>query len=299
MKSRNSKSSARRVKAFSLFLMAAMLFSGLVYAEFKPGTKRTVAKGEKVEVKGAILSRDGETFVVRDINRVDTSVLLTDSTTIKTARKGLFRGGKEFDVTALVPGLILTVKGSGNAQGELRAESITFKDSDYKAAVTSFAMTDPVEDKADQALRDAAAAEAAAAAADGRISELDNFDVVKTVTVNFEVNKWDLSAEAKATLDEAAKNAPAAKNYKVEVMGFTDSTGDFDKNLELSRKRADSVVQYLAVKHNIPLRRIETPMGYGSTKTVADDKTKEGRAQNRRVEVRVLVNKGLAKPSGT
>jgi outer membrane protein OmpA-like peptidoglycan-associated protein len=271
--------------------MFGMLLSGLVYAEFKPGTKRTVAPGEQLEVKGAILSRDGETFVVRDINRVDTVVLLTDATSIKTARKGVFRGGKEFDVTALVPGLILTVKGTGDSEGRLMAEKITFKDTDYKAAVTSFAMMDPVDDKADQALRDAAAAEA-------RISELDQYDVAKVVTVYFAVNKADLSAEAKASLDELAAKAPQAKNYTVEVQGFTDSTGDFNKNLELSRKRADSVVQYLAVMHQIPLRRITTPMGYGSTQTVADDKTPEGRAKNRRVEVRVLVNKGLADTTG-
>jgi outer membrane protein OmpA-like peptidoglycan-associated protein len=111
--------------------------------------------------------------------------------------------------------------------------------------------------------------------------------------VYFAVNKADLSAEAKASLDELAAKAPGAKNYTVEVQGFTDSTGDFDKNLELSQRRADAVVQYLAVKHKVPLRRITTPMGYGSTETIADDNTAEGRAMNRRVEVRVLVNKGL------
>jgi outer membrane protein OmpA-like peptidoglycan-associated protein len=292
MKGRDFKTGFRRVIILSLVLTVGLLFSGLVFGEFKPGTKRVVTAGEDLEVKGAILSRDGETFVVRDIARVDTVILLTDATTIKSAKKGLFRGGKEFDVTALVPGLILTVKGKGDTEGRLMAEKITFKDSDYKAAVTSFAMTDPVDDKADQALRDAAAA-------DKRISDLDDYDIVKVVTVYFAVNQAALSAEAKASLDELAAKAPTAKNYKVEVQGFTDSTGDFNKNLELSQKRADSVVQYLAVMHNIPLRRIETPMGYGATKQVADDKTKEGQAQNRRVEVRILVNKGLATPSST
>ena len=287
MRNLESNARVRRAVCITLVLMVGLLLCGSAFAEFKPGTKRVVKAGEELEVKGAILSRDGETFVLRDATRTDTTVLLTDSTTIKTARKGIFRGGKEFDVTALVPGLICTVKGTGDAEGRLMAGAITFKDTDYKAAVTAYAMTDPVDDKADQALRDAAAA-------DQRISDLDNFDVVKVVTVYFAVNKWDLSAEAKTSLDELAAKAPGAKNYTVEVQGYTDSTGDFDKNLELSRKRADSVVQYLAVKHSIPLRRITTPMGYGSTKTVADDKTAAGRAQNRRVEVRILVNKGLA-----
>jgi len=292
MKGRDSKIGFRRVIALSLVLMVGMLFSGLVFGEFQPGQKRVVKAGEDLDVKGVILSRDGETFVLRDLTKTDTVVLLTDSTSIKSAKKGLFRGGKEFDVTALVPGLILTVKGKGDTEGRLMADKITFKDSDYKAAVTAYAMTDPVDDKADQALRDAAAA-------DQRILSLDDYDIVKVVTVYFAVNQATLSAEAKKSLDELAAKAPGAKNYKVEVQGFTDSTGDFNKNLELSQKRADSVVQYLAVMHNIPLRRIETPMGYGSTKTVADDKTPTGQAQNRRVEVRVLVNKGLATTSAT
>jgi OOP family OmpA-OmpF porin len=288
MKARESQSNSLRSASFFLVLITGVLLSLAAFGEFKPGEKRVVKAGEDLDLKGVILSRDGETFVLRDLERMDTVVLLTDSTTIKTARKGLFRGGKEFDVTALVPGLILTVKGKGDTEGRLMADKITFKDSDYKAAVTAFAMTDPVDDKADQALRDAAKA-------DERISSLDDYEVVKVVTVYFAVNKADLSADAKKSLDELAAKAPGAKNYTVEVQGFTDSTGDFNKNLELSRRRADAVVQYLAVMHNIPLRRITTPMGYGSTKTVADDSTEQGRAQNRRVEVRVLVNKGLAK----
>ena len=180
----------RRVISLSLILMVGVLFSGLVFGEFQPGTKRVVTAGEDLDIKGVILSRDGETFVLRDLTKTDTVVLLTDSTTIKSAKKGLFRGGKEFDVTALVPGLILTVKGKGDTEGRLMADKITFKDSDYKAAVTAFAMTDPVDDKADQALQDAAKA-------DQRISDLDDYDVVKVVTVYFAVNKADLSAEGK------------------------------------------------------------------------------------------------------
>lgn len=276
-----------RTSVVILIVMAALALSAAAFAEIPAGQPRTVTAGQALELKGVILTRSGETFLLRDTEKMDTVVLLTESTTIKTARKGVLRGGKEFDVTALVPGLILTVKGKGDTSGQLMADKITFKDSDYKAAVTAYAMTDPVDDKADQALRDVATA-------NQRISSLDDYDVVKVVTVYFEVNKAQLSAEGKKSLDELAAKAPTAKNYTIEVQGFTDSTGDFDKNLQLSQQRAEAVVQYLAVKHSIPLRRITTPMGYGSTKTVADDKTEEGRAKNRRVEVRILVNKGLA-----
>ena len=83
----------------------------------------------------------------------------------------------------------------------------------------------------------------------------------------------------------------------IEVAGHTDSTGSETKNFRLSRERADAVVQYLAVYHKIPLRRFVTPMGYGKTDAVADNGTPTGRAQNRRVEVKMLLNRGLNQQS--
>jgi outer membrane protein OmpA-like peptidoglycan-associated protein len=83
-----------------------------------------------------------------------------------------------------------------------------------------------------------------------------------------------------------------------EVAGHTDATGSEAKNFRLSRQRAEAVVQYLAVQHKIPLRRFVTPMGYGKTEAVADNTTAEGRQQNRRVEVKMIINRGLNQ-SGT
>ncbi len=297
MKNRDSKTNTLRLINFSLALMICMLLPLIGYGgQMQPGQKQTVPEGKELKIKGVILSRDGEKFLLRDITRTDTVVVLTDTTKIRTERKGvlrggeplgLLRGGKVFDVTALLPGLILEVKGKGDSEGRLVADDIRFKETDLRSALTASVRTAPVEDKTDKALRDIGET-------NKRMSSLDEYDVVKVVTVLFAVNRAELSPEAKKQLDELASKAPDAKNYMVEVQGFADTTGDYKHNLKLSQHRAEAVVQYLAVKHNIPLRRITTPMGYGETKTVAEETTKEGRTKNRRVEVKILVNKGLS-----
>ena len=283
------------VAALSLVFMISLLLPGSSFGQFQPGQKATPTVTKDVTIKGVILSRDGETFVLRDITRTDTAVVLTDTTKIRTERKGLFRGLKPFDVTVLVPGLILSVKGAGDSTGRLVAEDIRFSEADLKAALTAYAQSAPIAKQASETDKKLAETRQDVVDTNKRINELDQFELVKTVTVLFAVNSAKLSTDAKAQLDELASKAPEAKNYMVEIQGFADTTGDFQKNLELSQKRAQTVVQYLAVKHNIPLRRIMTPMGYGETKPAGDQDTKAGRAQSRRVEVKVLVNKGLSK----
>ena len=139
----------------------------------------------------------------------------------------------------------------------------------------------------------AAEARAEATMANERVSALDDYDVQETVAVNFRVNSAVLSPEARQQLDTLAEKAMNVKGYVIEISGHTDSTGSVAKNFHLSQQRAESVVQYLAVNHKIPLRRFITPMGYGKTEAVADNTTAAGRAQNRRVEVKILVNRGM------
>jgi OmpA-OmpF porin, OOP family len=128
-----------------------------------------------------------------------------------------------------------------------------------------------------------------------QVSALDDYDVSETVAVTFRVNSAVLSPEAKGQLDEFATRAATGRGFMIEVSGHTDSTGGEAKNFRLSRARADAVVQYLAVNHRIPLRRFITPMGYGKTEAVAENSTAAGRAQNRRVEVKMLLNRGMTR----
>jgi outer membrane protein OmpA-like peptidoglycan-associated protein len=139
----------------------------------------------------------------------------------------------------------------------------------------------------------AAEARAEVKAVNERVSSLDDYDVQETVAVNFRVNSAVLSPEAKSQLDALAAKTTGAKAFMIEVAGHTDSTGSDAKNFRLSQQRAEAVVQYLAVQHKIPLRRFVTPMGYGKTESVADNTTPAGRSQNRRVEVKMIINRGM------
>lgn len=127
----------------------------------------------------------------------------------------------------------------------------------------------------------------------GRISSLDEFDVAKTITINFRVGSSKLSAEAKAALDEIAEQAKSEKGHVIQVAGFASSDGNEALNRRLSRDRAEAVTSYLIENHDISQRRIVTPLGFGEAKPAADNATRDGRVQNRRVEVAILVSKGL------
>lgn len=266
---------------------------------------RSVPSGAKMKFKGVVIRRDEDTFTVRDRSRVDYQILLTDRTSIKT-HGGFFRGGKKYAVTDILKGLIVEVEGRGDAEGQLVAEKVRFNESDLRAAITTDTRVGPVEEnqqrmagQMDELSAIAAEARNEATAANERISALDDYDVQETVVVNFRVNSAVLSPEAKQQLDTLGASALKSRAFVIEVAGHTDSTGSVAKNFNLSRQRAESVVQYLAVTHKIPLRRFITPMGFGKTDAVADNTTSSGRAQNRRVEVKVLTNRGISRPPAT
>jgi len=289
----------------ALFLAMALAAASLCFGQGlndQTANIRSVPSGAKMKFKGVVIRRDADTFTVRDRSRADYQILLTDRTSIKTYG-GFFRGGKRYAVTDILRGLIVEVEGRGDNQGQLVAEKIRFNESDMRAAITTDARVNPVEEnqerisgQMDELTAIAAEARTEATQANERISSLDDYDVQDSVVVNFRVNSAVLSAEARQQLDQLASKVVNARAYVIEVTGHTDSTGSMAKNFQLSQQRAESVVQYLAVNHKIPLRRFITPMGYGKTEAVADNTTVEGRAQNRRVEVKILINRGMSRP---
>jgi len=305
MENRHAKRITFFVISLSLSLLVNTLLPGSGYGQFQPGRKRIVGDGQELSLKGVILKRDGEMIIVRDLERTDTVVVLTDATKISTERKFFILPGRPFDPTVLIPGLIMTAEGKGSG-GNLIAETIEFSEDDLHAAIAAYAQTAPIAQQAaennerisqnreqlSETNKQLADTSKEVVTTNQRISQLDQYDLVSSVAVLFAVNSATLTDEAKGQLDQLAAKAPTAKNYLIEVQGYADSTGPAARNLELSQDRADAVVQYLTVKNSIPLRRITMPMGYGETKA-SDMSSAEARTKERRVEVRILVNKGL------
>jgi len=260
---------------------------------------RPIPSGSRMKFQGVVIDRNADTFTIRDRTRTDYQVRITDETSVKTTG-GFLHGGKKYPVTDLLRGLIVEVEGRGDAQGELVADKIRFRESDMRAAMTSDTRVTPLEEnqkkiagQIDELYAVAQEARQEVTRVDERVSALDDYDVAENISVTFRVNSAVLLPEAKRQLDEFATKALAASGYMIEVSGHTDSTGGDAKNMRLSRDRAESVVEYLTVNHKIPARRFITPMGYGKTDAVADNSTASGRAQNRRVEVKILANRGL------
>ena len=325
----------RMLSSVALAISLLAFSTAIVFAQDTTSTvgTRTVASGQKMKIKGVVIRRDADTFTIRDNNGVDTLVRLDDRTSVKT-KGGFLRGGTNYGQTQILRGLNLEVEGRGQSSGELYAEKIRFNESDLRVARAVESRAAPLEDRAQttesklsQVEQNAqrlsgqldelsavantakggarAAQETADAAVAGvnttneRISALDDYEPQAVLAVNFRVGSAALSVDSKAKLDELATKALNAKGYVVEVSGFTDSTGSIERNRALSQRRADAVIRYLVENHRIPLRRIITPYGYGETNAVAENTSRNGRAQNRRVEVKLLVNKGLMQQAPT
>ncbi|MDQ3585147.1 MAG: OmpA family protein [Acidobacteriota bacterium] len=330
----NSRSNRLRLSTVAVAIILSL--SSLALAQDNTATNqgdstRSVASGQKMKLKGVVTQRGADTFTVKDINGVETTVLLTDRTSVKS-KGGFLRSGTNYAVTNILRGLNLEVEGRGDTSGQLVAEKVRFDNDDLNVARALQARVDPVESRVGSAegrineveqnaqrlsgqldelaaVSNAArggakaAQETADAAISGvnatneRISALDDFTVQQSMAVNFKVGSAVLSPEAKTSLDQIAQQALNAKGYVLEVRGFASADGNENANRRLSQRRADAVVRYLAEMHRIPLRRIVTPFGYGESQAVADNATREGRQQNRRVEVSVLVNRGLMQPA--
>ncbi len=156
--------------------------------------------------------------------------------------------------------------------------------------------TADVEQKAQAAGQTAASAQQMADAANGRVgvltntvANLDNYHAVAETSVKFGFNKDNLTPQATQALDQLAASLASTKGYIIALEGGTDSVGPADYNYDLSQRRANSVIQYLATKYNVPAHKIYV-IGLGKDKPAESNKTSAGRADNRRVDVRLMTN---------
>ncbi len=264
-------------------------------------SQRYFPEGKKGEVKGVITARYGESLKIRDKDNVCVFVLLNEATHVESPSGWFKLRKKEYAVTYLLPGLRVEVEGRGNAQGQLVADEVIFSSRDLEIAQAINAGTEStraevqqLQSEVQQNKGEIRRTQQEQQMLAKRVSELDDYETRYATTVYFETGSAELSAKAKSELDDIAQKARAMEGYLIEVAGFTDKVGAEAMNQTLSEQRAMAVLRYLQVNGNVPLRRVLTPAGYGETRGIGDQTTEEGRAQNRRTEVKVLVNRALA-----
>ncbi|MES2781862.1 MAG: OmpA family protein [Pseudomonadota bacterium] len=234
------------------------------------------------EIEGFISARSDDKIQVTAPDGSNTVVFISAGTEVR-ARKGLFGINRNKLATgALLNGLPVTAK-TVQWGGGLVASQINLRDSDLKTA--NMIRTGTAQGFAEQT--------AATEALRSRVADIDQYNVKGTTNVYFDTGKFNLSQQAQAELCAAATQANATDNALVLVVGYTDSTGDYDYNQELSEKRASRVVNHLQQACGWKPYRMLTPTGMAEADPLADNSTEEGKAQNRRVAVNILVSKGL------
>lgn len=233
-------------------------------------------------IKGVISARNGEKIKVTGADGTSTIIAIGDATRIK-ASGSLFNGNRgTLNADSLLNGLPVTVK-TLQWSGGLVASQISFRNSDLKIATmihNGTAQRFEEQTAATEALR-------------GRMGDIDKYNIKSTTNVYFDTGKALLSAEAKADLCAAAGTAEGIDNALMLVVGYTDSVGSEEFNQVLSEKRAGSVINYLQQACQWKPYRMLTPTGMAEADPAASNDTPEGKAQNRRVSVNVLVSKGL------
>jgi outer membrane protein OmpA-like peptidoglycan-associated protein len=307
---------------------AAILLAGVTYAA--ANKTRQVAAGDKAKVTGSILSRDGDLVRVRDKKSGEVVVVnITDNTKMERKKHSvLFPRHTDMDVTAMVPGLTIEAEGVGNSKGQLDADRISFTPDEFavevaqqQQIVANKAAAQNAQSAADQGIAAASQAQSSAGQAQAsagqaslqaqtagalgiadaaaiakvnqRVSDLDDYKNEFEVDVFFAWDSAVLDDTAKRDLANLADIAKSLEGYMIEIAGYTSNTLSKEADQKLSEERAAVVTQYFREVKDIPMRRILVPVGYGATHPAVSNKDPKLRELNRRVDIKVLVNKSL------
>jgi len=276
------------------------------------------AQGEKTKVKGLITARTGDAIVLKATDGSSVNVTLDDDTKVQQP-KGLGIRKEKMSAAVLIPGLKVSVEGTSQDATHILAKSITFDKDDLQTAEMIQAGLNPTEQKVaanqqniaenkqsievnkqgiganqQNIAANAASIDANAVATSKRFSELSEYDTKDQLDVRFASGSTTISAADQEAIKKLADNAVNLTGYIIQVRGFADSSGNAAMNQQLSMERAQNVIAFLLQNCNVPVRHIIAPGAMGEATPVASNETATGRAENRRVEVKVLLNKGLS-----
>ena len=238
------------------------------------------------EVKGMIISRTGDTLTVKS-EQGNVTVVLTDNTKTKDNKGLLGVREEQMNDVVLIPGLKVDIDGTPDNQGRVIANTITVDGDDLETSEMIQAGVHPTATQVAQNVNDIEEHT-------NRFTALAEYDVKGEATVKFDAGSNKISAEDQEELKNLAQTATGLKGYIIEVTGYADSSGSAAMNTKLSEDRAKAVIAFLMQQGNVPVRHIVAPGAMGEYGAVAPNETKAGRAENRRVVVKVLVNKGIA-----
>jgi OmpA-OmpF porin, OOP family len=238
------------------------------------------------EVKGMIISRTGDTLTVKS-EQGNVTVVLTDNTKTKDNKGLLGVREEQMSDVVLIPGLKVDIDGTADNQGRVIANTITVDGDDLETSEMIQAGVHPTATQVAQNVNDIEEHT-------NRFTALAEYDLKGEATVKFDVGSNKISAQDQEELKNLAQTATGLKGYIIEVTGYADSSGSAAINTKLSEDRAKAVVTFLMQQGNVPVRHIVAPGAMGEYGAAAPNETKAGRAENRRVVVKVLVNKGIA-----
>ena len=288
-----------RSKRIATYWVLPLVGFGLVCA---------VATAQSVQMKGVIAGRNGANMTLQTAENPNLVVVLTDNTDVQDVEGVFHARKKQMALSALVPGLPVQVQGSYNAQNQLVADSVKFRASDLKAAVDAQAGMRPQDEQLAKqqasiqkeqvqlaAEQQKIAANKAAIAADNkRFGELGDYNILGESTVYFANGQVSVEPQYNAQLLQLAQKAKTITAYIIQVQGYASKVGSAALNQKLSEERATNVLDFLEQQGGIPLTNVLAPGAMGTSQQVAPDTSAEGQAENRRVVVRILQNKGIA-----
>jgi outer membrane protein OmpA-like peptidoglycan-associated protein len=286
----------------------------------------TLASAQSVKVQGIIKGRTGNDMILQTSDTPHLVVVLTDTTDVAQVVGALKARNKKMSMAALIPGLPVQVEGTYNAQNQLVASKVRFKGDDLQQAQAIQAGVHETQKQAaandaelkqqadalaaqnaalkeqqealDEQAKKVAANKAAIAANSARFGQMDDYYILDEVTVLFGNGKTKVDPQYVPQLTALCEKAKTYNGYMIQVKGYASSSGSAAVNQKLSDQRAQNVTNIVLQQGHVPLTNMLAPGAMGESRQIATDKTAEGEAQNRRVVVRILQNKGIAGTEG-